>query len=760
MTYGTRYEKKGTPYGVFFFLLVLCLFLGYCLSGLYKIPGASLENLKENLTYVFTHPLDNWNDRSPGFLALGLIAWAILMSYITYYYRDFHSDIEEGSEDWLDPVAACRQYKDEIAKYNRILSENLWVSLRDKLSNNNAIVIGSPGSFKTTGLMHQNLLQFGSCYVVLDVKGDTQRKLGKRMQKEGYTVKSLNFKQPEKSDRWNPFVYIEKEIDMLRIIEALHGACRPNKGMSMADPFWDDAVKLRLQSVFYYAWLNAREKGTVATMNDVIAAFRMEKQVSIDPETGEEITALASMIHLIEEKFGPDYPPVRDYKKFEGKASETVSSVELMLDAMLAVCETGEVQRIFSGNDINLRELGTGVGGNPDKKIVLFLVLPDTYQVYNWIVSMFYTQMFDILVRLSDDELHAPLPVPVEVWMDELYAGPKPGDLDILTGTVRSRNISIILMVQSIAQFEVLYKENKWKVFMDNAATVIYLGSGPLADSTHEYISKTLGKTTMDSRDDNIHRGHNGNSGLNFKRRGRELMTPGEVKRIPRTECVVFLESCPPIYDRKAIPFNMRGFKANDFLKKRYKEALDLGPYEHPVYTVYDPEHFSYVTIDRGQPLQVVTDPKEIETLKSAAKKDPDIYVYNIDEKDLLYLSWGRKHSKEEVGQMFRDAVEAERKKLEDIRGLSVLQDSTEKAISQLYGKKKVDKSTWDQNAALAELLADHWDELSAPEQEEICAGLGEGLTEEQLKILMLLPLEQMSVRRRAYAVANSSKKK
>lgn len=760
MTYGTRYEKRGTPYGVFFFLLVLCLFLGYCLSGLYKIPGASLENLEENLIYVFTHPLDNWNDRSPGFLALGLIAWAMLMSYITYHYRDFHSDIEEGSEDWLDPVVACRQYKDEIAKYNRILSENLWVSLRDKLSNNNAIVIGSPGSFKTTGLMHQNLLQFGSCYVVLDVKGDTQRKLGKRMQKEGYTVKSLNFKQPDKSDRWNPFVYIEKEIDMLRIIEALHGACRPNKGMSMADPFWDDAVKLRLQSIFYFAWLNAREKGTVATMNDVIAAFRMEKQVSIDPETGEEITALASLIHLIEEKFGPDYPPVRDYKKFEGKASETVSSVELMIDSMLAACETGEVQRIFSDNDINLRELGTGVGGNPDKKIVLFLVLPDTYQVYNWIVSMFYTQMFDILVRLSDDELHAPLPVPVEVWMDELYAGPKPGDLDILTGTIRSRNISAILMVQSIAQLEVLYKENKWKVFMDNAATVVYLGSGPLADSTHEFISKALGKATMDSRDDNIHLGHNGNSGLNFKRRGRELMTPGEVKRMPRTECIVFLESCPPIYDKKAIPFNVPGmnFKANDFLKKRYKEALDLGPYEHPVYTVYDPEHFSYVTVDRGQPLQIVTDPKEIETLKGAAEKDPDIYVYNIDEKDLLYLSWGRRHSKEEVGQMFRDAVEAERKKMEDIRGLSVLQDSPEEAISQLYAPEEVDKSTWNQDATITELLADHWDDLSAPEQEEICAGLGEGLTEEQLKILMLLPLEQMPVRRRAYAMANGRK--
>lgn len=760
MTYGTRYEKRGTPYGVFFFLLVVCLFLGYCLSGLYKIPSASLDNLEENLIYVFTHPLDNWNDRSPGFLALGLIAWAMLMSYITYHYRDFHSDIEEGSEDWLDPVVACRQYKDEIAKYNRILSENLWVSLRDRLSNNNMLVIGSSGSFKTTSLMHQNMLQFGSCYVVLDVKGDTQRKLGKRMQKEGYTVKSLNFKNPKKSDRYNPFVYLEREDDVLRVVKALHDACRPNKGASMADPFWDDGVRLYLLSLFYLAWLEGRETGRVGTINDVLRYCNMEARTVMYPATETEVTELQQLMDSKAEKYGADYPPVRDYRKLKEGAEDTVRSIVIMVNAMLNICETGEVKRIFSGNDINIRELGTGVGGDPNKKVVLFLVIPDNNNVYNWIVSMFYTQMFDILIRLSDDELHAPLPVPVEVWMDEFYAGAKPADADVLLGVVRSRNISMIPILQSISQIKTLYKDDKWETIMDNTATVVYLGSGPLAKPTHSYISEILGKATMDSRDDNVHLGHNGNSGLNFKRRGRELMTPGEVRRMPRTECIVFLESCPPIYDRKAIPFDkpLVHFKANDFLKKRYKEALDLGPYEHPVYTVYDPEHFSYVTVDRGQPLQVVTDPKEIETLKSAAKKDPDIYVYNIDEKDLLYLSWGRKHSKEEVGQMFRAAVEAERKKLEDIRGLSVLQDSPEEAILQFYAPKEADKSTWNQDATITELLADHWDELSAPEQEEICAGLGEGLTEEQLKILMLLPLDQMPVRRRAYAVANGSK--
>lgn len=350
----------------------------------------------------------------------------------------------------------------------------------------------------------------------------------------------------------------------------------------------------------------------------------------------------------------------------------------IMVNAMLALCETAEVKRVFSANDINIRELGTGVGGDPKKKIVLFLVLPDNNDAYNFIISTFYTQMFDILIRLSDDELKKPLPVPVEVWMDEFYAGAKPADPDKLLGVVRSRNISMIPILQSISQIKTLFKDAKWETIMDNVAAVVYLGSGPLAESTHKFISEALGKATIDSRSDNVHRGSNGNSGLNFSRVGRELMTPDEVKRMPSTEAIVFLESRPPIYDTKAIPFDkpQLRFQAPGYLKKRYQEALSLGDYEHPVYTVYDPEHFHYITVDREQKLQVITDQKEIQTYEEAAKRDPDIYVYNIEERDLLYLSWGHpKRTKEDMEEMLWHAAQEEERKLHDRRGLLVLQD-------------------------------------------------------------------------------------
>lgn len=756
------YQKKKTPYGVFFFLLIVLLIVAYMLSGVFKIPGASLENWEECMVYVSCHPFSNWNDKTVVCLGIAFIAWLMLVNYILYYYRNFQSAIEHGSEDWLEPEKACQELADKEEKYNRILTENLKVSLRGGLSNNNALVIGSSGTFKTTSLMHQNLLQFGSCYVMLDVKADTQRKLGKDMEQEGgYTIKSLNLKVPEKSDRYNPFVYIEREDDLLRVVKALQDSCRPNKQANMADPFWDDGVRLYLQALFYYVWLDARDDGRTGTMNDVVFLCNQENMKTIDPETEEEVSNLQRMMDVKAEKYGNDYPPVRDYRKLKEGAPDTVRSITIMVNAMLAVCETGEVKRIFSGNDINIRELGTGVGGDPEKKIVLFLVIPDNNNAYNFIISMFYTQMFDILIRLSDDELKAPLPVPVEVWMDEFYAGAKPADPDVLLGVVRSRNISMIPILQSISQIKTLFRDDKWETIMDNVATVVFLGSGPLAESTHKYISEALGSATIDSRSDNIHLGHNGNSGLNFQRAKRELMTPAEVKRMPSTEAIVFLESRQPVYDRKAIPFDKpdMGFVASKKLKQRYSEALALGPYEHPVYTIYDPVHFSYITVEREKKLQVLTDKKEIQTYQEAAKKDPDIYTYNIEEKDLLYLSWGHpQQTPEEVEKMFKSAMEEEARKIEEVKGLIVLQDVKNPDVPNFGTQNaKTDKSTWNRESSLKELLSEHWEELSLPEQEEVLIAMDDGLTEEQMVELFLTPLEEMDIRRRAYVLTNEN---
>lgn len=675
------------------------------------------------------------------------------MNYYLVHYRDFHSEMEHGDEDWLDPVKACNELKDKEEKYNRILSENVKVSLRGKLSNNNMLIVGSSGSFKTTSIMHQNLLQMGSSYVVLDVKGDTQRKLGKRFEQAGYKIYSLNFKNPAKSDRYNPFAWIETEADMLRIIKSWHEAVRPVNENSAADPFWDDAVDLKMQAVFYYAWLDARDKKKKATFNDVIWLLSQENVPVINPATGEKSNRLTELMDEKAAQYDNDYPPVRAYRKFQGKAAETEGSVSLMISAMLNICETAEVKRIFSGNDIDLKMIG-------QEPSVVFLVMPDNVNTYTWITSMFYTQMFDTLIRLSDDEIKGPLPYEVQVWMDEFYAGARPADTEKLLGVIRSRNISMVPILQSIAQAKAIYPNDKWEIMMDNMAAVVFLGSGPQAKSTHEYISETLSTATADKKDDRMSFGINSSSDLSFSKAELKLMTPGQVRRMPPTECIIFLESRPPIYDIKAIPFDKPeyGFIAADWLKKRYSDTLALGDYEHPVHTIYDPKTFKYITLSREKNLEIIQNEDDIAMLKKRALRDSSIYACEVDERDLLYLSFDKNTgiSRDEIEYIYRQAVEEADEDIESIKGLALLHDVDVKKLGLDDNMKEhTDKSGWTGDT-FAELMGRYFDLLSDIEKEVILTSMDEGFSDEQMKALFLCDVSDMDNMKRAYRLQNS----
>ena len=627
------------------------------------------------------------------------------------------------------------------------------VSLRGKLSNNNMLIVGSSGSFKTTSIMHQNLLQMGSSYVVLDVKGDTQRKLGKRFEQAGYKIYSLNFKNPAKSDRYNPFAWIETEADMLRIIKSWHEAVRPVNENSAADPFWDDAVDLKMQAVFYYAWLDARDKKKKATFNDVIWLLSQENVPVINPATGEKSNSVTELMDEKAAQYDNDYPPVRAYRKFQGKAAETEGSVSLMISAMLNICETAEVKRIFSGNDIDLKMIG-------QEPSVVFLVMPDNVNTYTWITSMFYTQMFDTLIRLSDDEINGPLPYEVQVWMDEFYAGARPADTEKLLGVIRSRNISMVPILQSIAQAKAIYPNDKWEIMMDNMAAVVFLGSGPQAKSTHEYISETLSTATADKKDDRMSFGINSSSDLSFSKAELKLMTPGQVRRMPPTECIIFLESRPPIYDTKAIPFDKPeyGFIAADWLKKRYSDTLALGDYEHPVHTIYDPKTFKYITLSREKNLEIIQNEDDIAMLKKRALRDSSIYACEVDERELLYLSFDKNTgiSRDEIEHIYRQAVEEADEDIESIKGLALLHDVDVKKLGLDDNMKEhTDKSGWTGDT-FAELMGRYFDLLSDIEKEVILTSMDEGFSDEQMKALFLCDVSDMENMKRAYRLQNS----
>ncbi|MCP1111595.1 type IV secretory system conjugative DNA transfer family protein, partial [Lachnospiraceae bacterium PAL227] len=420
--------KKQTPYLMYSISLLVFLIIGYYVGAFYVIPGANFGTINETIRVIATNPFANYiNEKTPAMVGLFFVLWIMFVSYYAYHYRNFYFHKEHGCEEWGDVKKLCRVLADKDESKNRIVSKNMKISKR-KLSNNNMLVIGPPGTYKTTSIIIPNLLQAANTYVVLDVKGELMRTTGNYLKEKGFDIRSLNLKEPWKSDRYNPFHWIVRENDLIRLITNLHESVRKPEAMQ-SEPFWDDGVDLYLQALFFYEWLEAKEEKRTGSMNNILKLVNMETK-KVDDKT----TQLQFKMNKLAKEKGADYPPVRDYRKLKEGATETVRSIVIMVNAMLKLCETADIKRIFSGNDIDMRALGLGIDGNPHRKTALFLVLPDNDKSYNFLISLFYTQMFDTLMRVADDEIKGPLPIEVEVMADEFYSGPKPSNPDELLG--------------------------------------------------------------------------------------------------------------------------------------------------------------------------------------------------------------------------------------------------------------------------------------------------------------------------------------
>ena len=728
-------DKRKIPWGAFLILLIVLLLLTYCLCGLFKIPGITFDNFHYGLLRIIQHPLSNWwTDKTGAYLGVVFLVWIMFVAWYINYYRNTQFGAEHGTEQWADVKKLSKTLRNKDEHNNTYLSRNIAVS-NDALSNMNILVIGGSGTYKTTSVVVPNLLNAACTNIFLDIKGNLLREYGNYLKKHGITVKSINFINSEESDRWNPFAYIEKETDLIRLITNMQASVKPPDAMK-GDPFWDDGVALYLQAMFYYEWLQAREQNRPGNMNNILYLVNLESKCIDEDGT----TALQAEMDRLARIKGDDYPPVRDYRKLKEGATETVRSIIIMCNAMLRLCETASLKRIFEEDDIDIKTLGLGINGNPEKKTALFLVMPDNDESFNFLISMFYTQLFDVLIRTADFECGGKLPIHVRLWADEFYAGPKPLNTEKLMGTIRSRNMSIVPVLQSIAQIKAVFPKDKWEIFMDNCAAVIYLGTGPASYSTHEYISKLLGEMTIDKRTDGASTGHFGNASINNDKLGRTLMTPAEVKRMPRKNCILFLEGHYPIYDEKNLPFST----------KRFQEAKELAGkkgYRHPVRVVFDEETMSYRTIETKTAIQFLSK-EELKFYKNAEKTNKTIKVFEMDEEDFLYLNWRADPplSEEEIERIF---IQAEKQRQSDRRG----EKETEEVQSEQQEKK-----AWDLSGSIYECIRRYSDQLDDAQMNEILAGLEAGLTEKQIKSYFALSAEKMSQFRRAYLFANGGK--
>ena len=519
-------------------------YAGYLVNGAWH-QGIEFGDFVNNLTEVISYPLrDYYNEYTLKAVGIAEFIYAIVM--VMYYtsQRSMMPGREFGTARLATPKEVNKVIKDKDDSKNRILSQNVRMSLdtRKTKLNNNVLIIGGSGAGKTFYEVKPNLMQRNSSFIVTDPKGEILRSEGEMLKANGYNVKVINLLEMDKSDCYNPFVYLREETDVVKLVTNIMSNTTP-KNATSSDPFWDKAEGLFLQSLFYYVWLESPiAKRNMATVMELIG----KAEVTEKDKPSELDKQMSFLEHT--SPLGANHPAVKQYKKCMRGAGDTIRSIIISANSRLAKLENKQVLRLLSKDDLNLAELGTGVSNDGKTKTALFCVIPDSDKSYNFIIGMLYTQIFQELYYQADFNYGGRLPIHVTFMLDEFANVALPDDYCSLLSTMRSREISSIIIIQNLAQIKALFKDT-WETIPGNCDTLVYLGGNE--QSTHEYISKLLGKATIDKKSTGESRGRQGSSSRNYDVLGREIMTPDEVRKMDNSKCLIFIRGLDPVLDGK-----------------------------------------------------------------------------------------------------------------------------------------------------------------------------------------------------------------
>lgn len=595
---------------------VLCAYAGYLLNGAWE-PGMEMNAFLESFNRVCAEPFANYyNETTMKAVVIALIVYATaLLMYITSQ-RNFMPGKEFGTARFESPQMANKILADKDVNFNRILSQNVKMSLnfrRLKL-NGNILICGGSGAGKTFYEVKPNLMQMphNCSFICTDPKGEILRSCGEMLRNNGYSVKVINLLEMEKSDCYNPFSYIREETDVVKLITNLISNTTP-KGATPSDPFWEKAEGLFLQAIFYYVWL---EEPPARRNFETVLQLLGEAEVTEQNKPSR----LDVRMKFLEEtsKLGSAHPAVKQYNKCMRGAGDTVRSIIISANSRLAFLENKQVLRLLSRDDLDLAELGIGVNGDGETKTALFCVIPDSDKSYNFIIGMLYTQIFQELYYQADFNCGGRLPIHVTFMLDEFANVALPDDYCSLLSTMRSREISSIIIIQNFAQLKALFKDT-WETIPGNCDTFIYLGGNE--QSTHKYVSELLGKGTIDKKSSGETKGRQGSSSRNYDVLGRELFTADEVRKLDNKKCIIFIRGFDPIMDSKFIPFGHPAFdQTADGKGKPYVHVPNSG--------------------GGGQalPFQLLT-PKALSYYEELKKKGENVYIDKIDYKDFELLT-------------------------------------------------------------------------------------------------------------------------
>ena len=533
-----KYVIPNIPY---LFVLWACLKLGtayrlaagadfpHKLMGLGQTVGPAFANLAPGLD-----PFD-W---LIGFV--GAVAFRLLIYFKSKNAKKYRRDEEYGSSRWGGPKD-IQPFVDPKFENNVILTgtELLTMNTRPKIPANarnlNACIIGSSGSGKTRFWLTPQLLQAHSSYVVVDPKGGVLGQVGYFLQKKrGYKIKVFNSIDFSKSMHYNPLAYIKNEADILKFVNALISNTK-GEGKE-GDPFWTKAETLLYCALIaYIIFEGPAEDRNMNTLVDMISGMEVK-------EDDEDFMNAVDYMFAGLEKRKPDCFAVKQYKKYKLSSGKTAKSILISCGARLAPFDIPQLREIMSYDELELDRMG-------DRKTATFFVISDTDSTYNFLVALAFSQMFNLLCERADNVHGGRLPHHVRVlWDEAANTGQVPG-LEKLVAVIRSREVSLVLLYQQLAQCKAIYDKHA-ETILGNMDSVVFLG-GREASTIKEISENWLGKATISMQTEGRSRGQSESYNQNTQRLGRELMTPSELATMPGDKCILQLRGLPPFFSKK-----------------------------------------------------------------------------------------------------------------------------------------------------------------------------------------------------------------
>ena len=529
-------------------------------------PGADLSgkllHIMEGVTATFENPLPSLNGQD---FLIG-VAGAVIMRIAVYLKgknaKKYRKGVEYGSARW-GTAEDIKPYIDPVFDNNIPLTqtERLTMNSRPKspkyARNKNILVIGGSGSGKTRFFVKPSLMQctskdFPTSYIVTDPKGTLILETGKMLQRFGYRIKALNTINFKKSMKYNPFAYLRSEKDILKLVNTIIANTKGD-GEKSGEDFWVKSERLFYCALIGYIHYEApEEEKNFTTLLDMINASEARED---DPEFQSPVDL---MFERLEEK-DPEHFAVRQYKKFLLSAGKTRSSILISCGARLAPFDIKELRELMETDEMELDTIG-------DRKTALFVIISDTDDTFNFVVSILYTQLFNLLCDKADDVYGGRLPVHVRCLLDEFANIGQIPKFDKLIATIRSREISASIILQSQSQLKAIYKDNA-DTIIGNCDTTLFLGGKE--KTTLKEMSELLGKETIDLYNTSENRGREKTYGLNYQKLGKELMSQDEIAVMDGGKCILQVRGARPFFsDKFDITKHPRYKFLSDFDKK------------------------------------------------------------------------------------------------------------------------------------------------------------------------------------------------